>query len=156
MTEPDQSEGIYYVARFPTGWQLLAYRFRAQSDFGHSEFWEEHVVSELATAWSRHFTEKQGAGQRSESHLHTELGMLVYGFPRGRVVQTGERYRVFHGNDLKSSMGINRAEIEKAFGITGLAQWEFDEHERCQAHDRDAVRALLGLKEAWPATESLL
>ena len=76
---------------------------------------------------------------------------MCYGFPRGRVTKIGKTYTIYHGNDRQQFMKINKSDIEQIFGVSGHCKWEFDDHERCQAADKAAIRELLGIKEDWPA-----
>lgn len=141
------TEGIFYLACFPTGWRILPQPFDRQTEFGHSELWEQSVVDSLAKDW--HTT--LSAAFRTREQLRAELLPLVYAFPRGRIVRLARRFVVYHGDNLQPFMRRTRQDIERCFGIEGRAMWTFDEHEQCVADDRDRMRELLGLKTTWPA-----
>ena len=48
------SEGVYYVVRYPTGWQVLPCRFDEEGEMSHSAFWRHFAVSAmLAQQWRR-------------------------------------------------------------------------------------------------------
>jgi hypothetical protein len=139
---PGPSEGIFYVVRFPRGWESVALRFDQGQEVGHPEFWREQIVPRIAREWSRVLN-------RAARALETELRMLEYGFPRGRVVRQATRFTVFNGNDLGRFMKVTKAAIEGRFGIIGLARWQEDDHEHCLREDKEAVRQLLHLREDW-------
>ncbi len=136
------SEGIFYVVRLPNAWEPMTLRFEGGADVGHPDFWRHKLVPLLARAWSPLL----GLSARE---LESNLSLCEYGFPRGRVVRQGNTFRVFHGNDLRKFMNITRVSIEGQFGIIGAARWQEDEHEQCLKEDKQAVQALLRLREDW-------
>ncbi len=117
-------------------------RFDRQSEFGHTEFWEQSVVDYLVKQWHS----KASKTFPTPADLRAALLPLVYAFPRGRVVRQADQFTVYHGNNLKPFMKMSRRSIEDGFGIQGRATWVFDEHEQCVATDRDRMREVLGLK----------
>ena len=140
-------EGIFYIIALFGGWSIMPVRFDQQTEFGHTDFWEQLVVDYLVTQWH-----SKGINTfPSPADLRAALLPLVYAFPRGRVVRQGDQFTVYHGNNLKPFMKMSRKSIEGDFGIQGRATWVFDEHEQCAAHDRDQIREVLGLKQIWPA-----
>jgi hypothetical protein len=140
------SEGIFYAVRFPERWEPVTLRFREAEEAGHPDFWRRHVVARLAAAWSKVL-------RRTAASLESELRLCEYGFPRGRVVRQGARFRVFHGNDLERYMKVTKAAIEGCFGIVGLARWEEDDHEHCLREDKESTRQILYLQENWKHTD---
>lgn len=150
------SEGIYFVVRLPNGWELKAFRFDQHTDGGHAEFWEAHVTPMLVNAWAYLlFKGLHGVERRQcELRLRSEIDLHYDGFPRGRVtwVRASNRFMVYHGHNLKPAMKLTRHKIEKAFGITGRAAWEFDEHEQCSLSSAEGLRSELGLRETWKTT----
>lgn len=64
-------------------------------------------------------------------------------------IEEVKRFAVFHGANLKPTMKVPRAAIEKAFSITDRADWEFDEHEQCSAFSAEALWSLLPIRERW-------
>ncbi len=144
---PCGTEGIFYVVPFPIEWCVMPERFAQQTDFGHTDLWEQTVVKFLVKDW--HLEVYETFPTRDQ--LRAELLPLVYAFPRGRVVRQGSKFIVYHGNNVEPFMQASRRDIETCFDIQGRAKWEFDEHEQCVAHDRDRMREVLGLKETWPA-----
>ena len=147
------SEGIYFVARFPDQWRLIAFRFDEHPEGGHSEFWEEKVAPALAKAWTPQFFQKCSANEvtRQQDRLCLELAAHYDGFPRGRIVWSKEldRFVAFHGSNVKRSTKVTRAMIEAAFGISGRSEWEFDEHEQCSTFSAEGVCSSLRLRERW-------
>jgi len=141
------SEGIFYLIALFREWAIMPVRFDQQSEFGHTDFWEQSVVDHLVTQWHSKVINTFPA----PAELRAALLPLVYAFPRGRVVRQGDQFTVYHGNNLKPFMKMSRRFIEGDFGIQGRATWVFDEHEQCVAHDRDQMREVLGLKQTWPA-----
>src|ERR1700693_536582 len=138
-------EGIYYLVRYSSGWCLMSCRFDEEGEMSHSDFWRLFAVSAMvAQQWQRKL-------RRDLDDLTEDLRLPVYAFPRGRVTKVGEKYHVYHGNDLQPFMKITRKLIERSFGIAGCCQWTFDEHERCLTEDKDAMRELLEIKEDWPS-----
>jgi len=136
----NSSDGIFYTAFTPQGWQLFGLRFTDFEEQDHTQYWETEVAPILAHMW-------QKAGKRVKE---SQLIPHVYGFPRGRIGRQGMKYVVYTGNDLGGKGMPSKPSIETYFGVIG-ARWESDEHERCQKEDRDALRALLGIKHTWPA-----
>lgn len=154
LVEHDQpSDGIYYALRYPTGWQLFAYRYDDfPSTLDHTEVWEDFCAPVMANHWAPVL-------KHSASKLEVMFKALVYAFPRGRVINRanpGNREKglvVYHGDDLPSS--ISRNTVQRMFSLPPGTQWELDDHERCQKYDRDVMRRLLKLKpaEIWPAAD---
>lgn len=132
------------MIRHPMGWQLVYRRCSNEATIGHPGLWEHELAQLIAQQWSKPL------GKRAKA-LDSELVLLTYAFPRGRVTKVGAKHVVYHGKDLQSFMGITRRQIETAFGIVGRCRWEFDEHERCQMPDKEEMRSLLKLREDWPA-----
>lgn len=145
--QPHGTEGIFYVVPFPIEWCVMPHCFAEQTDFGHTDLWEESVVQFLVKDWHLEVYETFP----THDQLRAELLPLVYAFPRGRVVRQGSKFIVYHGNNLQPFMKRSRRDIESCFKIEGRATWVFDEHEQCVAHDRDRMREVLGLKKTWPA-----
>ena len=137
--------GIFYVVRFPEKWQLYVYLFSPSEDIGHSEWFERTVASNVATAWAKTL----GMNPR---RIEVLIKNLCYAFPRGRVTKAHNHILILHGEDLTPEMGEDLFfDIERAFLIRGLFHWTFDDHERCQQADKDAMRNILGITEDWPA-----
>ena len=145
--------GCYYVVRLPLGWQAIAFR---EDEFpgepGHVKLWmQEYGLSDwLARQWATPLGKSPG-------RLVAELSECWYGFPRGRVTQSGSQYQVRHGADLTRKMNVTRPALEALFGIqpcaTRKSKWIFDEHERCQREDVESIRSLLRISETWNAEE---
>ena len=145
--------GCYYVVRLPLGWRAIAFR---EDEFpgepGHVELWmQEYGLAEwLARQWAAPLGKSPG-------RLVAELSECWYGFPRGRVTQSGSQYQVRHGADLTRKMNVTRPALEALFGIQPRAtlktKWVFDEHERCQQEDMESIRSLLRISETWNAVE---
>lgn len=124
------AEGVYYVVCLKGRWRLFYHRHEAgDQDWDHTAFWESSVVWQIARSL------------RLPPAKAKALALHPYGFPRGRVTKVGRRFRVYHGNDTQGL--IDRAEVEEAFGIRGLAQWCEDDHEHCLDFDSASVRRLL-------------
>ena len=141
------SEGIFYIIALFGKCAIMPERFDQQTEFGHTDFWEQSVVDYLVTQWHS----KVINTFPTPADLRSALLPLVYAFPRGRVVRQGDQFTVYHGNNLKPFMKMSRRSIEGDFGIQGRATWVFDEHEQCIPADRDQIRDVLGLKQTWPA-----
>ena len=136
------AEGIFYIVRFPEGWEPIIARFSGGLEMGHPVFWRERVVPHLSLRWATVL-------KRSRIDLESELRPCEYGFPRGRIVRQDERFCVVYGNEFKPFMKIAKASIEKLFGITGKASWSEDDHEHCLREDKQPLRHILRLKENW-------
>jgi hypothetical protein len=141
------TEGIFYLVPFPNQWCVMPEPFAQQTDFGHTDLWEQTVVKVLVKDW--HLEVCKAFPTRDQ--LRAELLPLVYAFPRGRVVRQGSKFIVYHGDNFASFMGKTRQDVESCFHIQRRAKWVFDEHEQCVVQDRDRIRAVLRLKETWPA-----
>lgn len=134
------SEGLYYLVLTPTGWEPYSYRFDEFPELDHPELWEDYVAPVLAHRWAAKL-------KRPASVLEKNLAYHPFAFPRGRV--GGKPWKVFHGKDTPK--GISRALIQRLFTLPPSTKWELDDHEQCQKVDRDDVRALLNIRETWPA-----
>jgi hypothetical protein len=142
------SQGIFYLIRFPEGWEPVISRFSEGQEMGHPVFWRMQVVPHLTLRWAPIL-------KRNHIDVETDLRPCEYGFPRGRVVSKGKgRFSVVHGNEFMPFMKITPAHIETLFGIAGMAKWLEDDHEHCLREDKDPVRQILRLKENWKALES--
>lgn len=100
-------------------------------------FWERELARFLVSKYQLNRTQA------------AELALHPYAFPRGRVVKSSAGFAFYHGDDF--SAFANRRAIEHNFSVYKGATWRFDDHERCQALDRDAVIKILQLKQTWPA-----
>jgi hypothetical protein len=148
ILESDQSsEGVFYVVPHPkSGWRVFPYRydeFPGESD--HPEVWEDIVAPVISMWWS-------GQNPKRADKIEDAIKLHTYGFPRGRVQRIGIRYMVSHGNDWKGLVSKNM--IERAFGISGKATWEFDSHEQVQEDDKKTVQQVFKLKKDWPSVSS--
>jgi hypothetical protein len=144
------TEGIYFVVRFPEAWRLISFRFDEHAPGGHPDFWEAFVAPALAKAWYAKLNRRA-----HQQRLAAELALHYDGFPRGRVtyVDDLQRFAIYHGHNLKPSMKVPHGDIEKAFGITGKCEWEFDEHEQCSPFSAEAIWELLPIRERWKTSE---
>ena len=141
---PKASRGIFYVVRYPAGWELITTRFENGEGADHSEWWETKVVGMVAEKWAARL-------RLGQNILEDDLKLLVYAFPRGRVSRVGNRFNVLQGRDIEPSMAVTRRMIEDAFGIVGQCSWRFDDHEQCQECDKDTIRRILHIREDWRA-----
>ena len=145
--------GCYYIVRLPLRWLVIAFR---EDEFpgepGHVELWMQECG--LAEWLARQWAAPLGKNPR---RLVAELSECWYGFPRGRVTQSGSQYQVRHGADLTRKMNIPRLALETLFGInsntTRKTKWICDEHERCQQEDVNFIRRLLRISETWNAVQ---
>ena len=147
------SEGIYYIIRTPKAWQLFIYPYVAgQPQIHHVEFWKAQVAPYVAHAWARAFA--QPDYQKSiATRLETQLHDLYYAFPRGRIDRgNGTVFIVRNGNNMKRNMP-SKVQIEQAFEIKGVCEWEFDSHEQCMDEDAHAIRDILKLKDLWKSVD---
>jgi hypothetical protein len=143
------SEGIYYIIRTPKAWELFTYPYvTGQPQIHHVEFWKAQVAPFLAHAWARAFAQpdyQKSIAARLEARLHD----LYYAFPRGRIDRgNGTVFMVRNGNNMKRNMP-SKVQIEQAFEINGVCEWEFDSHEQCMDEDAHAIRDTLKLKDSW-------
>jgi len=133
-------EGIWYLIKGIKGWGLCVNKFSPDSTMlYHPAFWERHLAPRLARQYK---LTRQAAA---------ELALCPYAFPRGRVTRIGGGFRMYHGADWMPF--VTKDAIEAAFNIKGKAKWFEDGHERCIAHDKDAVRRLLQITDDWDAVE---
>lgn len=138
------TEGIYYVVRYPTKWRLVSDPFIGGRDNDHYKWWEEVVAGMVALEWAKPLGQDATALQKA-------IRLLTYAFPRGRVSRVDNRYLVLHGGDLTASMKISKKVIEQPFGIAGNCSWHLDEHEHCQADDKEQMREILNITDDWDA-----
>jgi len=138
-------EGIYYIIRTPKTWELFTYPyFAGQPEIHHVEFWKGQVAPHLAHVWARAYAKPDFAA-RLEGQLHE----LYYAFPRGRIDRgNGTVFMVRNGNNMNRKMP-SKVQIEQAFQIQGVCEWEFDSHEQVMDEDAHAIRDILKLKESW-------
>lgn len=133
----DQTEGLWYVVRFRKGWRLVSVNVTSTSDFGHEWFWESCVAPQLGAEWNKPVWNVR------------RLRGCVYSFPRGRVVRVGQGHVVYHGGDFE--FFVSRSEILRVFNLSSRTRFRLDQHERCLNFDKEAVRAILRIKEDWSA-----
>src|SRR6185436_10894276 len=123
------SDGIYFIARLPEGWQLCTFRFDEFDELSVPDFWIE-VLGSTIRVWLHHF--KLTDSKHYEDHhamIEDVLPQLVAGydlFPRGQVIQPkrrGARWTIQFGSEFTKAMGLKRRDIEEAFGIVGRAKW---------------------------------
>ncbi len=104
----------------------------------HVEFWQSQVAPFLARAWAEAYATpdfKQSFVARLEGQLHG----LYYAFPRGRIDRgNGTVFMVRNGINLNKQMPA-KPQIEQAFEIQGVCEWEFDAHEQCMDEDAIAI-----------------
>jgi hypothetical protein len=137
--------GIFYVIRYPEGWEVVASRHDEYPDDGHPDFWRRAAVTAmLAQRWHK-------ALDLPSDELSEDLRKYDYGFPRGRIAKVGKQYCVYYGKDIQPYMKISRKMVERLFNIEGKARWVFDEHEQCLKSDKEEVQRLLRIKEDWPS-----
>ena len=137
-------EGIYYVIRWPAGWELVVNRFKQDTDTSHPVWFESTLAPKLAQVWAV----KLGI---SREEIEERIKNLPYAFPRGRVVVGEDESFIYNGADLTPDMKVKKFMVEEAFDITGLFYWKFDEHEQCLWEDKENIRQFLGIKEDWKA-----
>ena len=138
-------EGIYYVLRFPDGWQLAVKRFGSDADYSHPVWFEQEVAAMIANGSAK----KLG---KSPKAIEQRIKNLCYAFPRGRVTIVGNETLIYHGADLTPAMGVDTTdEVSSAFEVEGVGRTCFDEHEQAQVADRDDMRRYLGIKDYWCA-----
>jgi hypothetical protein len=144
QTATQASEGIYYVVRYRTKWELVFDHFSGETDRNHYDWWQEAVTGMVAARWTK-------ALHRSQASIKQDISLLSYAFPRGRVSNAGDTFLVLHGSNLTAKMKMPKTKIESAFGIQGHCRWLFDEHEQCQEDDKEQMRQVLGITEDWKA-----
>jgi hypothetical protein len=138
------SEGIFYVVRYPSGWNLLVNRFEGSDGIGHPQWWEATVAALVAAKWARRL-------KIAPETLEQEILLLTYAFPRGRVTKVRTTHRICYGADLDLATYNLMAAVEDAFNIKGRLSWAFDEHEQCLMFDKEEMRRILHLREDWKA-----
>jgi hypothetical protein len=150
----EPSEGVFFIVRLPTGWQLCTCRQDEYGPMGLPDFWVETLGATL-NLWLAYFQE-QGPDELEARHraLEKNIGLLVAGydaFPRGEIKRgVGKRrFIVRHGGDLTRAMHVPRREIEEAFGIRGKANWVVEPLHRAMPESAARVRELLPIAERW-------
>ena len=152
LSEP--SEGVFFVVRLPSGWQLCTCRHDEYGSMGLPDFWVE-TLDPLLNIWLAHF-EKHAAKEANSRHAAIEaaVGLLMAGydaFPRGEVKRgVGKRrYLVRHGGELTRHMHVPRREVEDAFCIRGKANWVVDHRHTSIQESARRIRNLLPITEKW-------
>src|SRR5215213_5863440 len=84
----EPSEGVFFVVRLPTGWQLCTCRHDEYGTMGLPDFWVE-TLDPLLNIWLKYF-EEHAAKELESRHkaLESAVGLLVAGydaFPRGEI-----------------------------------------------------------------------
>jgi hypothetical protein len=140
------ADGIYYVVRYPKGWEL---EFVRTSDAGqewageHSAWWVEELANKLAVAWAPQI-------KTNFSYIAHQLKESPHAFPRGRIEL--QPSTVFWGDNMTAQMGIDQSDILRAFGLQpDDTVWRVSRWEVVNQEDRDVVRKLLGIQEDWLA-----
>jgi hypothetical protein len=150
----EPSEGVFFVVRLPSGWQLCTCRHDEYGTIGLPDFWVE-TLDPLLNIWLAHF--QQYAAKEFKSRyaaLEAAIGLLVAGydaFPRGEVKRgVGKRrFVVRHGGELTRHMHVPRHEVEEAFSIRGRANWSIEPRHISVPESAKRIRALLPITEKW-------
>ena len=84
----DPSEGVFFVLRLPTCWQLCTCRHDVYGPMGLPDFWVE-ALGPFLNIWIHYFlTEEPDQATTRHAALERALGQIVAGydaFPRGDV-----------------------------------------------------------------------
>ena len=143
--EASPAHGIYYVVRYPEGWDLEFVRtsdVEQDWDGEHSAWWTEELAHKLAVAWTPLL-------KTNFSYIEHQLKSASHAFPRGRVESNPPT--IFWGNNLTAQMRIAAADICRAFGFRAeIVKWHVSQWEMANQEDRDLVRGLIGIQENWP------
>lgn len=139
--ERNPQVGIYYFIKLPGGWHLAITSDPKVSDLGHPVLWENTLVPFLAKMWAQKL-------DQNTARLIPTLRTACYAFPRGRLAQVEGTAVIYHGGDAPY---LNwKPRVRHALGVSAC-RFVFDDHERCQAFDRDAVCGLLSITYDWDA-----
>jgi hypothetical protein len=144
------SIGIWYLypgldAKGGVVWKCFPRPFNKFGESNHPQLWEKVVAPMLTTLWQAKFS------QYSKATIMDAIASHVYAFPRGRIVQTGTKYKIYWGEDISAEFGISKTSIERLFSIEGKAEWIEDEHEHCLEDDRDELCRFMRITPFWPA-----
>src|SRR6516162_325352 len=108
----DSSEGVFFIVRLPTGWQLCTCRHDEYGPLGLPDFWVE-ALAPFLDIWLAHFLEHEpeNAGKRHVA-LERALGLVVAGydaFPHGEVkrLRGQKRYVIRHGRDFTRALRVS-------------------------------------------------
>jgi hypothetical protein len=150
----EPSEGVFFVVRLPSGWQLCTCRHDEYGPMGLPDFWVE-TLDPFLNIWLAYF-EEHARKEFDSRHtaLESALGQLVAGydaFPRGEVRRGigKKRFLIRHGGDLTRHMHVPRREVEEAFGIRGRANWVIDSTHASSAESAGRLRSVLPITEKW-------
>lgn len=152
MPAHPKSGGIYFVAPFPTGWEVCAFPFRHWPDAGHALIWELAVAPQLALRWARrlHPPETLDRQPRLMATLARQLGNLYDAVPRGRAqaeIDKPRRCVVYHGDDLEPAMGVTPGQIAKLLLLPPRTPWVVDDHEARNPASVRELERLLGIPD---------
>jgi len=150
----EPSEGVFFVVRLPSGWQLCTCRHDEYGKMGLPDFWVE-TLHPFLSVWLEYF-EKHAAKEVASRHgaLESAIGVLVAGydaFPRGEVrrADDSQKFIVRHGGELTRHMHVPHREVEEAFGLSGKANWIVDPHHASMPDSARRLRSLLPITEKW-------
>lgn len=150
MSAHPESGGIFFVAPFPSGWEICAFPFKRWPDVGHALIWEMMVAPQLALRWAcqLHPPEALDRQPRLLAALARQLGNLYDAVPRGRAQASLDDPRscvVYHGNDLEPAMGVTRRQIAKLLLLPPRTPWIVDDHETRNSESMRELQRLLGI-----------
>ena len=139
-------EGIYFVVRYPEGWELVFNRFQRGEDISHAKWFKTTVARMVAAKWAPTL-------QRNPKDLEAHIQNLCHAFPRGRIIRRAaeDDFLLCHGDDLPPAMQVDYWMIPDAFDIVGLFWRTVDLSQRCWMSDKEAMREHLGVVEDWKA-----
>jgi hypothetical protein len=151
----EPSEGVFFVVRLPSGWQLCTCRHDEYGSMGLPDFWVE-TLDPFLTIWLKHF-EKHAAKEFPSRHaaLEAALGMLVAGydaFPRGEVRRgpgSSRKFIVHHGGELTRLMHVPHREVEESFSLNGKVSWVIEPRHASMHDSAERLRSLLPITEKW-------
>lgn len=140
LLETDASDGIYYLARMPSRWEVFPLPYAEFEEVNHDVLWAEMVVPPLASAWAKRL-------RSNRVELERQLLPLLEGFPRGRIERAPGKlaFEVFHG----SSPVRMKAEVERCFGLAGQCRWSLADHYEVVAEEAAQLRQILDFREVW-------
>ena len=130
----DATGGLWYYVWLKPNWVFMGTK---QEYAQHPAIWAEEILPAIG----EHYQLSDGAFEK--------LFLLFRAMPRGRVmsVNYGQRFRIAHGSDFPSSIGMTQGilQVKHHFGLgRRCVETEQQEHETMDREHQRTIQKIIG------------
>lgn len=135
-SKKEYTGSYYWIPRPDSRWELDIYPDQEFSDNRHSFIWQKYVLPHLAVIWGI-----------EPSTLRRNLANYYASLPRGRVLDVGERFIIYHGNDTPVKYWKDK--VVNAFNLrsadkSGLVHIYCDQNQKVIEGSPERLERILG------------